>query len=646
MEPPFQLWRADKDADLPAQIASEMVRLLSRDVTLGEEPLEPLHLAVLTSTNAQAAQMQDALRARRIPSVLYSTANVFLSHEGRELRDVLAAVVQPGYEKFVRAALCTDALGRTGNDLDAFTRDETAWETELLRFQKYHQLWRRDGFIQMLRHLSVEYGVRRRLLGYSDGERRLTNFLHLAELLHQACVERQLGMSGLLKWLGQRMQEKSFAERVEHELRLESDEKAVRIITVHKSKGLEFDVVFCPYTGWSRRELPKTFHDSNNRLTRDLADPKSHEQEREAEGRAELLRQFYVALTRARHRCAMAWRPPTKGEDKSAPAYLLGSPFALPNEITASKEIAVAPLPEATNEIWEPRSGETAGILQPRQFSGAIDRTWGIASFSRLISGRETDLLDEGPLVEVAAEVEETASADGIHAFPRGMRAGTCLHEILELVDFANLATMPEIVQRRLRAYKIEGFDEIVAENVSALAELPLAGGGRRFTLADVPNDARMAELEFSFPIDGLTKSKLARVLKRPEIDLRLERLQLQTVNGFMNGFIDLTFEHGGRFYFADWKSNWLGPDARAYHSASVAAEMERNFYTLQLCLYSVALHRYLCVRKPDYDFERHFGGAFYIFLRGTDPAQPENGVYSKRLSRTLVEKLSGIFEG
>ena len=112
-----------------------------------------------------------------------------------------------------------------------------------------------------------------------------------------------------------------------------------------------------------------------------------------------------------------------------------------------------------------------------------------------------------------------------------------------------------------------------------------------------------------------------------------------------MNGFIDLTFEHGGRFYFADWKSNWLGPTTRAYRPATIAAEMQRNFYTLQLCLYSVALHRYLRLRKPGYDFDQHFGGAFYIFLRGIDPAKPENGVYFERLSRTFVEKLSAIFE-
>jgi exodeoxyribonuclease V beta subunit len=111
-----------------------------------------------------------------------------------------------------------------------------------------------------------------------------------------------------------------------------------------------------------------------------------------------------------------------------------------------------------------------------------------------------------------------------------------------------------------------------------------------------------------------------------------------------MNGFIDLVFEHGGRFYFADWKSNWLGATSRAYQAATVEAEMQRNLYTLQLCLYSVALHRYLRVRKPGYDFDQHFGGAFYVFLRGIDPARPENAVYFRRLERVFVEKLSAMF--
>jgi exodeoxyribonuclease V beta subunit len=325
---------------------------------------------------------------------------------------------------------------------------------------------------------------------------------------------------------------------------------------------------------------------------------------------------------------------------------LLKSRATLPAEIASNDNIAVAKLPEATAARWLPANGESDAPLRPREFTGAIDRSWGIASFTRLISGRETDELDEGPLLETAAEEEEIAmAAEGIHAFPKGMRAGTCLHEILEQVDFANLATAPEIVQRRLRAYSIEDSDEVVVENIRALATLPLRSEKDRFTLGDVPGEKRIAELEFSFPIDSLTTVKLARILKMPEVALRLERLQFETLNGFMKGFIDLTFEHGGRFYFADWKSNWLGPNKRSYHASAIAAEMQHNFYTLQLCLYSVALHRYLRVRKPDYDFEQHFGGAFYVFMRGIDVAQPQNGVYFQRLSRGFVEKLSRVFE-
>jgi exodeoxyribonuclease V beta subunit len=285
--------------------------------------------------------------------------------------------------------------------------------------------------------------------------------------------------------------------------------------------------------------------------------------------------------------------------------------------------------------------------LEPRKFSGAIDRSWGNASFSRLISGREDDPLDEGPLLEPLPN-EEIAAANpptGIHDFPKGMRAGTCLHEILEEVNFADLSGAPEIVHRRLHVYGISGRDEAVLENLRSLTTLPLTGAADSFSLQEVPNESRLAELEFSFSVNGLTKEKLERVFQLPEIELHLERLQFHRLNGFMNGFIDLVFEHNGRFYFADWKSNWLGPDTSVYTPSAVAAEMQRHFYTLQLSLYSVALHRYLRVRKPGYDFGRHFGGAFYIFLRGIDLARPENGIYFKRPSEAFVERLSGIFE-
>jgi len=639
-ETPFHIWTSFGKEKMADCVATEIVSLLERGATIDGKKLEPSRFAVLASTNAQAAEMQVALRTRRVPSVLYSSANVFTSHEAREMRDLLAAAAEPGNDRLVRAALCTDALGFTGNEIDLLSRDDVAWEKEVLRFQEHHQVWREHGFIRMLRQLAVAHGVRRRLLAFRDGERRLTNFLHLSELLHTACVEHRLGMTGLLKWLAQEMQAGNNAPRDECELRLESDEEAVRIITVHKSKGLEFDVVFCPYVGSNAITRP-TFHDpeENYRLTLDLVGTEEYKPIREKEALAEALRLFYVAVTRARHRCTMVWPAKAKRE-KSAPAFLLGNGLRPSIE---SADITITETPAPNDNDFCPGSG-MAPHLEARQFTDAIDRTWGIASFTRLVSGREADVLDEGLLVEPPSEVE-SGGPESIHTFPRGMHAGTCLHEILEEIDFANLGDADALVQRRLHAYGIDGFDATVIQNVRELAELPLSDGVKTFRLTDILNESRKAELEFSFPIHALTMAKLTEAFAVEKMPLRIDRLQFQPMNGFMNGFIDLTFEHGGRFYFADWKSNWLGPTTRAYQPTTVAAEMRQNFYTLQLCIYSVALHRYLRLRKPGYDFDRHFGGVFYVFLRGIDPAKPESGVHFERLSRAFVEKLSAIFE-
>ncbi|MGI8890237.1 MAG: exodeoxyribonuclease V subunit beta [Chthoniobacterales bacterium] len=640
-EAPFHIWTSSAKDDLAGSTASEIVRLLGREATIGGTKLEPGHVAVLTNTNAQAMEVQKALRDRRVPSVLYSSANVFTSREAHEMRDVLAAVAQVGNEKLVRAALCTDALGFTGNQIDALSRDEVAWEKDLSHFQEHHNVWRERGFVQMLRHLAVAHGVRQRLLGYPDGERRLTNFLHLSELMHAACAEHRLGMHGTLKWLAEQMQTGNTAPREECELRLESDEKAVRIITVHKSKGLEFDVTFCPFVG-TNAITRQTFHDpaKNYRLTLDLSGDKKRKPLQEQEALAESLRLLYVAVTRARHRCTMVWPAKAKRE-KSATAFLLGR-----GEQPAidAVDIAIEKTPAPNDHVFHPEN-TAAPLLLARQFTGSIDRSWGIASFTRLVSGRAADARDEGLLLELATATEEIPEATGIHAFRRGTTAGTCLHEILEKVDFADLNGAREVVARQLRAYGIDGFDEIVNENVRELAALPLAARSERFALREVPNEARIAELEFVFPITHLTNAKLAEAFALRELPLALERLQFSPVNGFMNGFIDLTFERQGRFYFADWKSNWLGPNTASYRPAAIAAELQRNLYSLQLCLYSVALHRFLRARKADYDFDRHFGGAFYVFLRGIDPAQPENGVYFERPSRAFLEKLDRIFE-
>jgi len=314
--------------------------------------------------------------------------------------------------------------------------------------------------------------------------------------------------------------------------------------------------------------------------------------------------------------------------------------------LAKSDAIAIEDLPEGGEKVFAPTPALPTSLAL-RVFDKEIDRSWRIASFSSLISGRteepETPDYDRlQPGGEIAEE--PVLPTQGIHAFPGGMRAGTCLHLILEELDFADLSQLRPLVARKLGDFHFDTFVEVVCDILARTLRVPLGEDG--FMLSQISRASRLSELEFTFPITALTTARLRKAFQVEELPLAIDRLQFAPANGFMKGFIDLVFEHAGRFYFVDWKSNWLGADSASYTPESVATEMARHFYNLQLGIYAVALHRYLERRLPDYEYEKNFGGAFYIFLRGIDPSKRNNGIFSTRPPRKFVEQLNEIFHG
>jgi exodeoxyribonuclease V beta subunit len=643
-------------------VAAEIASLLAGETKIGSRKIEPRDIAVLVNNNTQPISIQRALSRYRIPSVVYSAASVLKSSEASELLRVLLAVAQPTHEKIVRAALATELFGLNATALEDLASDESGWATMLNRFADYHLLWRDHGFVQMMRAFLIGEKVRSRLLSWRDGDRRLTNLLHLIELLHTACVENRFGIDGLIKWLGRQISGAGEG-REDYELRLESDEDAVRIVTIHKSKGLEYGVTFCPFVRkepWTGSKEFLKFHE-DDKLVLDLAEDPKHKKIRGSEELAENIRQLYVGLTRARHRTYPIWQE-RKNRSKSALAWLFSgasSPeafldgtkgsdvgFSLRSSFADSDEVVVENLPETEGKVFA-RTAALPTTLAPRVFDKEIDRSWRISSFTSLISGRtEQTETPDYDAVESDGEIAEGAAlpAKGIHAFPGGMRAGTCLHLILEELDFTDLSQLRPIVTRKLADFHFENFADVVCEALEKTLCLPLGEDG--FTLSEISRASRLSELEFTFPITALTTSRLRKVFQIDDLPLAIDHLQFAPTNGFMKGFIDLVFERAGRFYFADWKSNWLGTDASSYAPQNVAAEMTRHFYNLQLSIYTVALHRYLQQRLADYDYEKHFGGAFYIFLRGIDPRKPSNGIFFARAPHKFVRQLNEIFHG
>jgi exodeoxyribonuclease V beta subunit len=673
---------------------------------IGQKPVEEGDMAVLVRTHREARLIQQALQALRIASVLTSEENVFDSSEARELARILQGIAWPAHENLLRGALATDMLGAAPDALEGWLNDDAGWSIRLETFRHDHDLWETRGFMRMFRTLMAREAVRGRLLSFPDGERRLTNLLHLAEILHQESIARKLDSKQLLQWLTEQLNSEGRERRDEHLLRLESDAHAVKILTIHKSKGLEYPVVFCPFAWGSSRitREPFSFHDEtrNRELTLDLgsADLNAHRPWAERELLAENCRLLYVALTRARHRCYFVWGRINR-TGSSAPAYLFHTDKAdiqegreenLVGELEKRVEsltdrdmqddlariaaesggtIRLQELP-ATQGIPLPPRPDTVETSACRKFQGTIDPTWKVASYSLLVSAPaalieqpDRDALTApapSPAFEFPAHQSPPAprrtgtmdrgSQGSIFNFPGGARAGILIHDIFEKFDFTeqNPLVIRRLIAEKLRIHGFDGqWEETLTGMLQNVAACPLpltaaseAGCDPTFTLSRISTSARLNELEFYYPLQMLSRERLGDLFGRDELkETGLERLNFSPVRGFMHGFIDLVFQHEGRFYLVDWKSNILGPGIADYGPAALRKAMEGHFYVLQSRLYAVALHQYLALRLPDYQYESHFGGIYYLFIRGMDPAWgTAYGVHAERPDEGFMERL------
>ncbi|HBZ55910.1 MAG TPA: hypothetical protein DEO88_10935 [Syntrophobacteraceae bacterium] len=597
----------------------------------------------------------------------------------------------------------TDLLGYTSDDLMGMTADAVDGEQGLPDLGHYARLWSDQGFIRMFRQCMLDQGIRARLVAFPDGERRLTNILHLAEILHQETVDRQLGMVELLRWLVEQRNPDT-RTAAEQQLRLESDDDAVQLVTIHKSKGLQYPVVFCPFL-WessndSRKDQALLFHDATDagRLTLDLgaasAERQAHEALAARETLAENVRLLYVALTRAQKHCTMVWGCFNQA-DTAALAYLFhhrGSSTSL--QLVDETSGSFQPLGDAA--VWEqlhdiearasgsitlrqlpsapaPRTSlpETADeSLSARSFQGSIERHWRVSSFSAITSrkppsgewpDRDETVGTVRPTDDILdVEGEKEAVAD-ILRFPQGARPGTLLHDILEHLEFTSPDRDPRatatLVSGKLSDYGFEPhWRDTLCNMLTRLVRVPLAGAGTTFTLAQIPMADRLNELEFFLPLERLNPDRLHQAFAScPGTPPRswaawLERLGMldfTPVHGFLRGFIDLVFSYQNRFYLVDWKSNHLGHRLDDYSPNALAETMVREYYLLQYHLYVVALDRYLAARLPGYCYEDHFGGVHYIFLRGLPPdSGPPCGVFHDRPAKTLIASLASTLLG
>lgn len=658
--------------------ASEITRLLQLSrtgrVQLDGRPLTAGDIAVLVRSRKEAQGVRAALAALNVGSVFLSDRDsVFDSDEAAQLQRWLQAAAEPGNEKRVRAAIATPLLGRSDTELARLLTDEQAWEDDLARFRNYHQLWQTQGVLPMLTRLIADFALPARLLPAPGGERMLTNILHLAELL-QGAAEKLDGEHALLRWLAE--QRDSESNNDAHIVRLESDAQLVQVITIHKSKGLEYPLVFLPCIGgFSEGGKGAARYHFNGETILDIAPNDFAKAQRSSAEEQEALRILYVALTRAREACWLGLNPylhrKNAGLPQSAIGYLLGGPLDTPDAVRTAiaalgSHYRCQPLPAPAAPL--PHGNDAAAAGQVRRFSGRIDSNWWIASYSALTiadSGRApaaifnpTDIPAHAVMGELLAYPQLPAVNAQIPSllreFPRGAAPGTFLHELLEWganEGFARLLERPERTRQQVQQFcqrrSMGDWGETLGEWLLGFISQPIA-------LPDSPPLVLAAcatlrpEMEFWLPAGYCPTAKLDKIVTASTLPgIQRPALEPGSLKGMLKGFMDLVLEHGGRYYVVDYKSNHLGDTLADYAPAALRHAVADHRYELQYTLYLLALHRLLLHRIADYDYDTHIGGAVYLFLRGLDPAHPEHGhgVHFEKPPKALIEELDGVFE-
>ncbi len=667
--------------------AAQIVRLLNLSQTgqagfrEGQHwtPLQAADIAILVRHRHEAAAIRAALSRRGLRSVYLSNRDsVFKTQQASDVLYWLKACAEPGQASGLRAALASKTLDLTLAELDALQADELRWEAETEHFKDLQKIWLYQGVLPMLRRLMADFALPQKLLASDNGERVLTNLLHLSELLQSASVELD-GEQALIRYLAQHIDSENAAED-QHLLRLESDSGLIKVVTLHKSKGLEYPLVFLPFIAAFREESGKNpyyrFHAADGSVQIDLAKSAASQQQADHERLQEDLRLLYVGLTRARYACWLGIAPLKVGSSKqcqlhkSAIGHLLsgGAPIQaaeLAGQLQALRGdcadlMLSAPPQSAETALVAPQPAKA--LAEARHYQHKALQRWWISSYSALhyqtgaasLEDDAPDTAQQAHLAEEATRDEQllpSHSASHWHHFPRGSQAGVFLHGLLEWAaqtgfqqaardaQLREQAIAPRCERRGWRHW-IGGLNQWLA----ALLALPLLPD--RFSLGGLPAKRYQAELEFWLAAEQVDVAQLdALITQHTLAGQPRPKLLPQQLNGMLKGFIDLVFEHEQRYYIVDYKSNWLGDDDHSYSSAAMQNAVLDKRYDVQYSLYLLALHRQLKVRLgAAYAVDQHLGGAIYLFLRGING--PAGGVHFEKPPTALLEALDSLFTG
>jgi exodeoxyribonuclease V beta subunit len=635
-EKPMSIIKAKSKNQIANSTAAIVIELLGDNgygiVAKGvKRPIQPSDIGILVRNNYESKAIKLLLSNSNIPAITIDETKLSDTLEAKELLYVLRAVYDISRSN-INKVLMTNLSG-LGHD-DVLSINE---EFVLNQFKSYQESWVENGVYVMLMRFMSDYKVKSRLLeqDQANGERQLSNVLQLLEILHKNETFNQYAPNELINWL-QKAVENSASTGDEFEQRIESDEDAVKILTIHKSKGLEYNIVIAPHIDLQpivkgypsfRNPVDSTYYFGNPSLL-------SQEQNEALllQLNQENRRLIYVAITRAKYKCYVFSNTSSKQSEGSSL-----SPMIKAIEDVKPEEIEFVD-PVVLDSSFRYKSTD---VKFPIAYAKATHFELKEVNWRKL---SYTYLNPEHPIVpKLSSGFVQDAYGDFIFKkLKKGAFTGNLLHSIFENIAFNDAYHWDKVVKRSLKRLALVNqdlYNEKLLELLKHVTETVLDDGQKPFKLSELSNAQRLNEFEFDFSVKPF-QAQAIKQLSTPDLPFHLRNAD--QLEGMMNGKIDLFFEHAGKYYILDWKSNFLGDRVEDYSQENVWAAMDENNYHLQYHIYTSAACKYLKMRKPDFNYETEFGGVFYLFLRGIRN-DGNDGVFFHKPEVGIIDQLSNI---
>lgn len=627
---PISVFDTANGEELAAAVAAQVATLLrSGEYFIGDDderrPVRPSDIGILVRTGKQGREIKTQLARQGVSAVTVDDARVLQSEEATYLLYLMEAMLAPNRSSINRALLSPF----TGLKLESvLTLDD---EVTLSLFGNYKNKWQQDGIYTAMMDFVADFNIRNVLLHAhtESGERIISNLFQLTELVHQIQNRKNLSMMELVSWL-KRGIDGMATEGDEYEQRIESDEEAVNIVTIHKSKGLEYKIVMAPYLDF----IPKkqisffSFRDPDTgdyvgiekkRMTDEQVE--SYSRQTEQENR----RLLYVAITRGVYKCFIFRNNDKYHKESTLQEFLkvLRQAEISPDLIRFEVGLPVAPEQQPSGYVLP---------LSPLDHHTPVrfvlkEQNWRKMSYTMLAAKAEHSLRAR-PLQQ-----EDPYETFIFHTLKRGAKTGNLLHFLFENINFSDDVRWEKWLTETVRRF-VPGQQDLYGPMLRQLLEhvtqTDITVDGRTFPLSAVIWHKRIPEFEFDFPVSAFFPDML-NSLSDERTSVVVRRFHEQgnhELEGIMNGKMDLFFEHEGRYYILDWKSNYLGGTPDEYTPAAVSAAMNENNYHLQYLIYTLAAMKYLQSRLPKFDYEKQFGGVIYCFVRGIRKGQ-STGIFT-----------------